>query len=191
MTLSNVNKLAIAFIMVLLMLLPCLPTANAVPVMDIDYNANADAEQPIYIFVNITSTLPVAEVSISYTNPSNNIRFDDYMELVSGNETNGTWTFEIPPQVYKGTLEVSISASDISGESTPAPPPIFNINLDGPEPARQFPWGIVIVVAFLGITLVATELIFKPGVYRKTGRQKAKELEEEDRKRELEEDSRV
>ncbi len=163
------------------------PGASATPVMDIDYPVNADAEQPIHIFVNITSSLPVADVQITYTNPSNDIRFDYYMELISGNETNGTWTFEIPPQVYKGTLEVSIFASDISGASTPAPPPIMNIYLDGPEQVRPFPWGIVIVVAFLGITLVATELIFKPGLYRKTGRQKAKALEEEDRKRELEE----
>ena len=108
-----------------------LPGASAVPVMHIDYPINADAEQPIYIFVNITSTLPVADVQITYTNPSNDIRFDYYMELISGNETNGTWTFEIPPQIYKGTLEVSIFASDISGDSTPMPPPIFNINLHG------------------------------------------------------------
>ena len=172
------------------------PGASATPVMDIDYPVNADAEQPIHIFVNITSDLPVyrggvngtgSGVLISYTNPSNNIPCYDYMELISGSETNGTWTFEIPPQLYKGTLEVSISASDISGDSTPMPPPIFNINLDGPEPARSFPWSIVIMVAFLGIVLVATELIFKPGVYRKTGRQRAKALEEEDRKRESEE----
>ena len=164
-----------------------MPGVNAIPVMEVDYPVNADAEQPIHVFVNITSSLPVDEVSITYTNPSNNIRYDYFMELISGNETNGTWTFEIPPQTYKGTLELSIYAVDISGSSTPTPPPIYNINLEGPEPAKPFPWGIVIMVAFLAVTLVATELIFKPGVYRKTGRQRARELEEEDRKRELEE----
>ena len=165
----------------------CAPGASAVPVMSIDYEPNVDAEQPIHIFVNITSTLPVDEVSITYTNPSNNIRYDYFMNLTSGNETNGTWIFEIPPQIYKGILEVSIYAIDISGVSTPTPPPIFNINMEGPEPAKPFPWSIIIIVVFLGITLVATELIFKPGFYRPTGRQKAAALEEEDRKRELEE----
>lgn len=183
---SSANKLAIIFIMASLMSILCIPIVNAAPVMDIDYPVNADATRPIHIFTNITSDLPVAEVMISYINPFNNIVYYEDMELVSGNETNGTWTFEIPPQLYEGMLEVSISASDISGDSTPTPAPKFNINLLGPEPAKPFPWNIVLIVGFLAVTLIATELVFKPGFYRPTGRQKARALEEEDRKLELE-----
>ena len=164
------------------------PGANAAPVMDIDYPANADAEQSVHLFVNATSELPVDEILLTYINPSNDLLFNEYMNHTSGNETNGTWHFEIPPQRYKGSLEVWIIASDISGVSSRYPTSGgFTIQLDGPEPTKPFPWNIVIIVAFLAVTLVATELIFKPGVYRKTGRQKAKALEEEDRKRELEE----
>lgn len=188
MTSLNVSK-SIIIIMVLLMILPCVPAANAAPVMAIDFPVNANAQEPVHIFVNITSNPAVDEVQIYYVNPRNNIDIYEVMEIISGNNTNGTWHFIIPPQTYKGTLRVRVFATDIGGNTTyvPSRTDYVNINLDGPEPVKPFPWGIVIIVAFLGVTLVATELIFKPGVYRKTGRQKAKALEEEDRKRELEE----
>ncbi len=166
----------------------CTPEVSAAPVMDIDYLANADAEQPVHIFVNATSELPVYDILLTYINPANGLLYNEYMNLTSGNKTNGTWHFEIPPQRYKCSLDVWIIASDISGASTRYPASGgFTIQLDGPKPVKPFPWNIVIIVVFLGITLVATELIFKPGVYRPTGRQRAKALEEEDRKRELEE----
>ena len=174
------------------MLVLCVPLmsygTSAAPVMDIDYPVNADAEQPVHIFVNVSSELPVDELLLTYLNPSNDLLYNEYMNQTSGNETNGTWHFEIPAQKYKGSLEIWIIASDISGDSSRYPVSgAFTIQLDGPEPARPFPWSIVVIVAFLAVTLVATELIFKPGLYRPTGRQKAKALEEEDRKRELEE----
>ena len=166
----------------------CIPAASAAPVMRIDYPANADAEQPVHIFVNTTSELPMDEVLLTYVNPANDLLYNEYMNQTYSNGTNGTWHFEIPAQRYKGSLEVWIIASDISGASTRYPTTGgFTILLDGPEPVRSFPWNIVIIVIFLGITLVATELIFKPGFYRPTGRQRAKALEEEDRKKELEE----
>ena len=186
MTLSNESKLSIVFIMILLMLLPCVPAANAVPILDIDYLVNANAEDPIHIFVNITSDQPVDYVAIWYINSTSGNRYDDFMTFASGNSTNGTWNYTIPPMVYEGTLEFHVSASDIYGSSTPEPAPALHISLDGPEPTKPFPWNIIIIVAFLAVTLVATELIFKPGLYRPTGRQKAKALEEEDRKKELE-----
>ena len=166
------------------MILSCVSTASAAPVMDIDYPANADAEQSVHIFVNITSEPPVDEVLLVYENPSNGLRYYEDMNMTAGNETNGTWYFEIPAQIYKGSLNLNVLVTDISGVSANHD---FNINLEGPKLVKSFPWNIVIVVVFLGITLVATELIFKPGFYRPTGRQRAAALEEEDRKKELEE----
>ena len=179
----NVSKLAIFFIIPILVFTPCVLTVSAIPVMQIDYPFNADAEQPVPIFVNITSDIIVNEVLLTYTNPANGNLNNEDMNLTSGNGINGTWYFEIPAQTYKGSLNVNIIAYDVSGASASYD---FIIHLEGPEPVKEFPWNIVVIVAFLAVTLVATELIFKPGVYRPTGRQKAAALEEEDRKRELE-----
>ena len=156
--------------------------------LDPEIPSIADAEQPIHIFVNVTSDLPVNEVLLTYVNPSNGLLNIEYMNLSSGNNTNGTWYFEIPLQKYKGSLETWIIASDISGASTRYPSTgSYDIWLEGPEPTKPFPWNIVIIVAVLAVTLFATELIFKPGFYRPTGRQRAQALEEEDREKELEE----
>ena len=164
------------------------PWASAIPVLDTDIPYVADAEQPIHIFVNITSDLPINEVLLTYVNPSNGLLNNEYMNLSSGNNTNGTWYFEIPIQKYKGSLEVWILASDISGISTRYPSSrSYDIELEGPEPSKPFPWNIVIIVAFLAVVLVVTELIFKPGFYRPTGRQRAQALEKEDQEREIEE----
>ena len=110
------------------------------------------------------------------------------MENILGNRTNGTWHYEIPPQIYKGSLRLRLFADDIAGNRTylPGNTGYLNINLEGPEPVKEFPWNIVLIVIVLSITLIATELIFKPGFYRPTGRQRAKALEEEDRRREQE-----
>ncbi len=188
MTSLKQSKLAIFLVMVLLMPTLCVPSASAIPVMDLDIPYIADAEQNISIFVNITSDLPVNEVILTYVNPSNGLLNNEFMNLSSGTNTNGTWYFEIPPQKYKGTLELWILASDISGASARLPSTgSYDIELEGPEPSKPFPWNIVVIVAVLAIVLIVTELIFKPGFYRPTGRQKAQALEEEDRKKELEE----
>ena len=176
----NVSKLAIFFIIPILVFTPYVLTVSAIPVMQVDYPFNADAEQPVPIFVNITSDISVDEVLLTWTNPANGNLNNEDMNLTSG---NGTWYFEIPAQTYKGSLNVNIIAYDISGASASYD---FIINLEGPEPAKEFPWNIVVIVVFLAVTLVATELIFKPGFYRPTGRQRAQALEEEDRKRKLE-----
>ena len=171
----------------LLAVLILLPSATALPLVDSDIPVNADATQPIPIFINVTSDLPVDQVLISYVNPENNNLVNDLMSFHSGNQTNGTWNYTVPRQNWKGTLEVWIIISDISGASVRVPSTGYvTINLEGPEKPKPFPWSIVLIVGFLAVALIATELIFKPGLYRKTGRQRAAELEEEDRKRELE-----
>ena len=166
----------------------CTPSISAIPVLDPEIPRTTDAEQNISIFVNIISELPVNEVILTYVNPSNGLLNNEYMNLSSGNNTNGTWHFEIPIQKYKGSLEVRILASDISGASTRYPSSgSYDIELEGPEPSKPFPWNILVIVAFLAVVLIVTELIFKPGFYRPTGRQRAEALEKEDQERELEE----
>ncbi len=162
------------------------PVVSAVPVMDIDYPVSANANEPIHIFANVTSDQTVKSVSIWYINSTSGNRYDDLFTPPAGNNTNGTWTYTIPPMIYEGVLEFHVSSAD-NTSSTPEPSPALYINIEGPEPAKPFPWNIVVIIAFLAVTLVATELIFKPGVYRKTGREKAIILEEEDRKKELKE----
>lgn len=189
MTLSNTSKLAIVSIIVLVMLIPSVPEVHATPIIVPDIPRTANANETVWVFVNITSsTEDIYEVLLSYTNPANSNQMDERSyEPEAGNKTNGTWSFSIPAQTYKGTLEVSILATDNSGVSTRYPANgYYTITLDGPEKSKPFPWNLVLIVAFLAVTLVVTELIFKPGVYRPTGRQRAAALEEEDRIRELE-----
>ena len=161
------------------------PGASAAPIIDVDYPGNANAEYPIHIFANVTSDQTISYVKIWYINSTSGNRFDDFFTPPTGNNTNGTWTYTIPPMIYKGTLEFHVSSADNSS-STLEPAPALYINIEGPEPVKPFPWNIVVIVIFLAIVLVVTELIFKPGIYRPTGRQRAKALEEEDRKKELE-----
>lgn len=180
------NKLAPVLILIIL-----LPGAAGIPVMQSDIPVHADAGLPIHIFVNITSEEPVSHVQIYYVNPRDNIDYYDEMNMSSGNSTNGTWTFVIPPQGYEGTLDVRVFARDAGGNYSyvPSKTGYVTVSLDGPGPAKQFPWNIVFLVGFMAIVLVATELVFKPGFYRKTGRQRARELEEEDRKKDMENNS--
>jgi hypothetical protein len=103
---------------------------------------------------------------------------------LSRRETNGRWIFGIPSQSWKGKVECRITAWDNASASTQ-----YNaiIEIIGDDPPKPFPWNWVLIIAFLGVALVVTELVFKPGLYRATGREKAKALEEEDRRREQEE----
>ncbi len=155
--------------------------AGAQPVIDVDYPSVADASEPVNIEVHISPEKQVNEVFLSYENPSSGDYYTDY----NSTPTNGTWIFVIPPQNYEGSLDVEIKA-DITGYSTSYPVDEFTIEFEGPEKEKPFPWNIVLMVGFLAIALIATELIFKPGFYRPTGREKARALEEEDRLRELE-----
>ena len=188
MTSLKESSFAIFFAIIILMSSLCVPEVSAAPVLDTDIPRTADANETIDIFVNITSNQPIDEVNLYYENTANGSFNVESMVNISGTPTNGTWHFAIPPQAYKGSLDVWILASDISGATTRYPSTgSYEIEIEGPERAKPFPWNIVVIVAFLAIVLVATELIFKPGIYRPTGRQRAQALEEEDRKRELEE----
>jgi hypothetical protein len=145
---------------------------------------STDAGQPIQIWVNITSDVPIKEVLLYYKNPTTGQEYYEIMALSEGNTTNGRWIFGIPSQSWKGKVECRITAWDNASASTQ-----YNaiIEIIGDDPPKPFPWNWVLIIAFLGVALVVTELVFKPGLYRATGREKAKALEEEDRRREQEE----
>ena len=187
------SSFAIFFVIIFLMSTVCVPEVSAAPILDTDIPRNADANQTINVFVNITSNLPIYEVKLYYENTENgSFNGGESMVNISGTSTNGTWHFAIPPQVYKGSIDVWILASDVSGTPTRYPSTGgHEIEIEGPERDKPFPWNIVVMVAFLAIVLVATELIFKPGIYRPTGRQRAQALEEEDREKELEEQEKM
>lgn len=147
-----------------------------------------DAGQSIQIWVNITSDMPIYEVLLYYTNPTTGQENYEIMTLSEGNTTSGRWAFDIPAQSWKSEVECRITARDNSGASSQYPASgNAIIEIQGDEQPKAFPWNWVIIIAFLGVVLVLTELIFKPGFYRPTGRERARALEEEDRKREQEE----
>ena len=81
-------------------------------------------------------------------------------------------------------MEYSIVIND--GLVSYPPTGKYGIEIDGPSPST-FPWNWVFIGAFLLVVFIATELAFKPGFYRRTGRDKARALEEEDRQKEIEE----
>jgi hypothetical protein len=162
-----------------------LPTVKAAPQLSgTGIPSTAQAGQPIPISINITSDFSVLEVLLTINNPYS----IEIMTLSEGNDTCGTWTFEIPAQPWKSQMEFSIKARDNNGSSYyPNRDGYSTIEILGDDPPKPFPWNWVLIIAFLGVAFVLTELVFKPGFYRATGREKAKALEEEDRKREQEE----
>jgi len=177
----------LAGMVIFLMAVIFLHGAAAEPVfVSTDIPQVVDAGQPITVVVNITSQQPVMSVWLTL-NPAS----PDYgyfqMNLTSGNETSGSWTYVIPARPWGGHIDYFITARDNSGDSSQYPASgTSGIEITGEEPPKQFPWNIVIIVVFLGVVLVLTEFIHKPGLYRPTGRERARKLEEEDRKREEE-----
>ena len=150
--------------------------------------STGDAGQPIHVSVNLTSDVPVRDVLLVYNNPSIGQLSYEYMSLADGNETSGVWFFDIPAQPWEGCVECRITVRDNSGASSQYPASgNAIIEILGDEQPKPFPWKWVIIIAFLAVVLVLTELAFKPGFYRPTGRERARALEEEDRKREQEE----
>ncbi len=159
--------------------------ASAVPVFSrLGIPQTADAGQPIPVFVNLTSDVEIYEVRISYTNTISGIS-QTWIEMnrTSGDNNTGTWSYMIPAQSWESSLNCIITAKDISGSSSQRSATIAIIGESEPKP---FPWNIVLIIIFLGVVLVLTELTFKPGIYRKTGRQRARDLEEEDMRQEQE-----
>ena len=165
------------------------PMAAAAPsITESGIPATASAGEPVHLWVNISSGVPIHDVLLTWRNPANGDLFTGYMNLSEGNTTSGKWTYDIPAQPWKGELECKVTAKDDYGYSAFYPASGFmTIEILGETEPKEFPWNLVIIIIFLGAVLVLTELVFKPGFYRKTGREKARELEEEDRLRELEE----
>ncbi|KYK27674.1 MAG: hypothetical protein AYK23_02135 [Candidatus Proteinoplasmatales archaeon SG8-5] len=158
----------------------------AVPVFqEVSIPETAQTEEPIPISVSITSDVPVDIVQFFYQQEDWIHPISIILDRSSGDEHNGTWSGIIPAQEWGGALEYSIVVN--GGEAYYPPFPGKEIiTIDGPTPSN-FPWSWVVIGGFLIFVFIATELAFKPGFYRPTGRQRAKALEEEDRRKEMEE----
>ena len=154
----------------------------APPFEDVGIPAKAEAGAPIPVYVNMSSEQGIQSVWLHYDNSTYSSARE--MSLESGNSTRGTWHCEIPAQTWKGVVEWRLTARFGNGSLNYPESGYGQIEIEGKNPPKPFPWNIVVTVAFLGVVLVLTELAFKPGVYRKTGRERAMELEEEDRARE-------
>ena len=174
-------RLPVLFAVTLLaiMVLPCF--AEAEPLIEpLSLPGTADASEPIPVFVNVSSQDYVYEVILSYRRPGDALPGYEYLYLTSGDHANGTWTGAIPEQIWEGSLNCHVIAKDNTGQSRYPAQGSVTIQLEGESPST-FPWHIVIMVVGLIIVFVLTELAFKPGLYRQTGRDKARSLEEEDR----------
>ncbi|MFO7619137.1 MAG: hypothetical protein R6W91_05725 [Thermoplasmata archaeon] len=162
--------------------------ASAAPAFtDVGIPATAQAGEPIPVRVNVTPSSPGSGlvVYLTYVNPSlGNISTNP----MAPNDTNETWSFIIPAQRWKGTVDCQIMVVEGSGNTYYPESGFVTIEILGESQPNPFPWNILIIIAFLGAALVLTELAFKPGVYRKTGRERARELEEQDRLEELDEE---
>jgi hypothetical protein len=179
------SRAVIAWAFTFFILVQLLQNAAAVPIFTkVNVPQIVDSGQPIPVSVNLTSDISIYEVRISYTNPTTGIS-QTWMEMnrTSGDNNTGTWSYTIPAQSWEGRLDCIITAKDISGASSQRS---ATISITGEPEPKPFPWNLVLIIMFLGVALVLTELAFKPGIYRKTGRQRARELEEEDMKREQE-----
>jgi hypothetical protein len=161
-------------------------TARALPVIDnVSIPSSADASKPIPVFVNVTSEDYAFEVIFCYQRPTDPLPSYESLYLSTGDHTNGTWYGEVEAQIWNGTLSCWVVAKDNTGETRHPSTGGFTVFLEG-EKESTFPWNLVAIVGFVFVAFILTELAFKPGLYRKTGRQKARELEEEDRRREEE-----
>jgi len=153
--------------------------------------SSVQSGQAVHVMVQINSTTPIRdfEGAVLYFHNLGTGQEDWVpMNLTAGNLSAGTWTYDIPAQPWKGELECRVTAKDDIGNSVQYPASSnAKIEIIGDDPPKPFPWNLVILIGFLAVVLVLTELIFKPGFYRLTGREKARALEEEDRKREQEE----
>ena len=144
----------------------------------------AEAGQPIPIAISITDQVNITYVQVYYEREGDAFPSISDLNLTDGTRMNGTWSGEIPPQKWECTLTCSIIVDD--GLAKYPAQGSFFIDVDGPSPST-FPWNWVIIGAFLAVAFIATELAFKPRIWRPTGRERARALEEEDRRKALEE----
>ncbi len=149
---------------------------------------NAEATLPIPVSLNIINEVNVSAVFIHHEMEGDAWPTPTELYLVNGSKTNGTWSGEIPAQNRDGTLTCSILVFGSDPDHYIAKYPAQGyetIELEGAP--SDFPWSWVIIIGFLAIVLIATELAFKPGFWRPTGRERARALEEEDRRKAREE----
>jgi hypothetical protein len=73
---------------------------------------SAQVNQPIDIYANISSSLPLTDVKVYYMPVGSNTSLAIAMTLIAGNNTNGTWYVQIPAQSSPGTLYYHIWATD-------------------------------------------------------------------------------
>jgi hypothetical protein len=160
----------------------CGHAAGAPSISQSGIPVSAEAGSPITVWVEVSSTTPVDGALLYYSNPEAGLMDYLAMNLTSGNATDGRWSCDIPAQSWEGTVECRVTVTDLAGASAQYPATgEAVIRISGEDEPKPFPWNLALVMAFLAVALVLTELVFKPGLYRKTGRQKARELEEADR----------
>lgn len=152
---------------------------------DVSAPQSAQTGVPIPISATITSDVPVTLVQVYYEREDWIAPVAIMLNMTGGDSQNGTWSGEIPSQEWGGAIEYSIVVNDGQAYYPPFPGKLV-IEVEGPTEST-FPWMWVILGGFLVFVFIATELIFKPGFYRPTGRERARALEEEDRLREMEE----
>ena len=185
---SRRSSLIVA-VLVLLAVLAMPAHASAAPAITAEsMPAAADAGETVHILVRIVSDVQIRNadsVILYYYNPGTGQESWVPMNLTAGNLTDGEWAFDIPAQSWGGEIHCQVTATDNAyGQSSYPSSGLHVITIVGEERPEPFPWNIVLIVSFLGAALVLTELVFKPGLYRPTGRERARELEEEDWERE-------
>lgn len=161
-------------------------TSAAPEFADVQIPGTGDGSQPIPVSVNLTSDVPVSEVRLFYEMEGWAYPIIAYLFRTNGTATDGTWSGEIPPLNEGGTLRCSIIV-DVDGGIARYPAE-GTVSIDVEGPGKGFPWMWVVIAGFLAFVFVATELIFKPGIYRPTGRERVRALEEKDRKKAMEDD---
>ncbi len=165
-------------------------SVSAAPAISIvEMPSSAEAGQAIHVEIAITSLAPISDLSdavvLYYKNPGTGREDWIFLNLTGGNLSDGTWSCDIPAQPWSGELRCDVTAMDVHGDYAYFPTSGYHvIVLVGEDAPKPFPWNIAIIVCFLAVALIFTELAFKPGLYRTTGRDKARKLEEEDRLRE-------
>jgi hypothetical protein len=151
---------------------------------DVSIPNNAEAPLPIPVSVNITSEVNISGVFIHHEMEGDAWPTPTELNLINGSGMGGTWSGEIPARNRDGTLTYSILVFGSDPDYYIAKYPsqgYATIVLEGAP--SDVPWSLIIIIGFLAFVLIATELAFKPGFWRPTGREKARALEEEDRRK--------
>jgi len=178
------NSLAVIALAALLLLPAVMQCAGATPELtEIGIPGTVKSGRPIPVQVRLADNSGIDAVWLFYMNPTEDLYTNRSM---AWNATSGAWEHVIPAQTWKGIVEWRLTVRYDNSSLNYPESGYGQIVIEGKSPPKPFPWNIVVTIAFLGVVLVMTELAFKPGFYRKTGRERARELEEEDRMKEME-----